>query len=579
MSEVHFEIFRQNQATGSWALVEVLENRDEALDRARRMLHDGRATAVRVVKESFDPESGGYVGLTLFEDGRVNTKKKNTKIDDLDALPVCDAAEDLYADAARAVIARTLGEWLTSNKLTVIELLHSAHALQKLDSHGMTLQHAQQKIAVARAFGSDKPVTQFMRQLNELCAAGMRRVYKDDRNGLFEGGAAGKFRALVEMLSGTADAEYRLNGVLTKYLKAAVTWDAKLALLLGLMNELPEDDEPKALLLGAIDALTSEMVATPAALADLLGPHPDLGHVLLDLVALFSGEETSERSPAANALAGYFKRGMLNEARATAAARLLSELRSMKRLCPASWDKEILMLRNLANALVQVCGKYLAHEDVIEAFTDRSRRFVTHEPLFQYLQDAKSPDEKVARLLTVEENIIGPENKRELATFILPHIALHSFEEQLGNGVLAKLKRVAELQARVLRSGFQDVQKNQLSTALDGVAKSIEERAKLLASIETRFANPVERVQALLKLAGAGALTQGDVQMKARKMMMAALASPGFFAAYVARQQQDKKHPPHSDLILQDLTVELRAFGITYEEALRVLAIQNVVLI
>ena len=49
--------------------------------------------------------------------------------------------------------------------------------------------------------------------------------------------------------------------------------------------------------------------------------------------------------------------------------------------------------------------------------------------------------------------------------------------------------------------------------------------------------------------------------------------------AYVAKQQQDKKDPPNSDLVLQDLTVELRAFGIAYEEALRVLAIQNVVLI
>ena len=131
----------------------------------------------------------------------------------------------------------------------------------------------------------------------------------------------------------------------------------------------------------------------------------------------------------------------------------------------------------------------------------------------------------------------------------------------------------------MLRSGFQDVQKNHLAAALDGVAKSIEERAKLLSSIETRFSNPVERAQALLKLAGAGALTQGDVQMKGRKMLMATLASPGFFAAYVARQQQDKKNPPHSDLVLQDLTAELRAFGISYEEALRVLAIQNVVLI
>ena len=72
---------------------------------------------------------------------------------------------------------------------------------------------------------------------------------------------------------------------------------------------------------------------------------------------------------------------------------------------------------------------------------------MTHEPLFQYMQDAKSPDEKVARLLTVEENIIGPENKRELATFIMPHDHLHAFEEQ------AAQRRAREAEARGRASG------------------------------------------------------------------------------------------------------------------------------
>lgn len=579
MSEVHFEIFSQNQATGSWSMVEALENRDQALDRARRMLQDGRATAVRVVKESFDPETGGYVSLTLFEDGRINTKKRNTKIDELDHLPPCDTADDLYAYAPRAVIARTLGEWLALNKLTVTELLHSAAALQKLDSQGTTLQHALQKIAVARAFGSDKPVTQFIRQLNELCSAGIRRVYKDDRNGLFEGGGIGTFRAVAEAINSKPDREYRLNGVLARYLKGATTWDAKLGLLLGVMNELPADGEPRELLLGTIDTVVSEIVATPAALGDLIGPSPDLGYALLNMTALFLGDESGERSPAGNVLAAYFKRDMLVEARAAVAVRLLSELKSMKRLCPASWDKEIPMLRRLANALTRASGKYLAHEDVIDAFADRSRRFVTHEPLFQYLQDAKTPDEKVARLLTVEENIVGVENKRELATFILPLIGLHAFEEQLGGGVLAKLQRLADLQDRVQRSEFPDLQKNQLAAALDAVAKTIEERARLLASLETRFADPVERVQALLKLSGAGALPQGDVQTKARKLMMTALASPGFFSSYAKKQEQEGISDISSDKILQELTAGLRGFGINYEEALRVLKIENVVLI
>jgi len=579
MSEVHFEIFRQNHATGSWALVEVLENRDQALERARSMLQDGRATAVRVVKETFDPETGGYISLNLFEDGRVNTKKKNTKIDELEDLPVCATVDDLYMYDARAAIARTLGEWLAQNKLTVTELMHGASSLEKLDSQGMVLQHALQKIAVSRAFGSDKPVTQFIRELSELCTAGIRRVYKDDKNGVFDGGAAGKFRALAQAISEKPDSDYRLNGVLAKYLKPAKTWDEKLGLLLALMSELPEPGDARELLLTAIDSLVSEVVATPAALADLLGPNPDLGHALVNLAALFLGADAGERSPAANGLAALFKHNMLNEARGTIAARILSELKSGKRLCALSWEKELSMLRQLAGTLVGAPSKHFSHEDLIEALSERSRRFVSHEPLLQFLHDARSSDEKVARLIAVEEDIVGPENKRELATFVLPLIGLRAFEEHLGASALQKLKRVAELQARVLRSGFQEVQKNQLATALDGVAKTIEERARVFASIETRFADPVDRAIALLKVASAGALAAGTVQTKARKLMMATLASRGFLSSYVSRKQQETNDPRASDAALQELTTELRAFGITHEEALRALGVQNVVLI
>ena len=578
MSQVQFEIFRQHRGSGSWSLVEALESRDAAFARAKRLLQEGRATAVRVVKESFDPATGSHVSLMLFEDGRVNAKKKNTKIDDLEDLPSCAAVDDLYMYDARAVIARTLSEWLAQNKLTVTELLHSASALERLDSQGMILQHALQKIAVSRAFGSDKPVTQFIRELSELCTAGIRRVYKDDKSGVFDGAAAGRFRALAQAASEKPDAEYRLNGALAKHLKPAKTWDEKLGLLLALMGELPEGDTARELLITAIDSLVSEILATPTALADLLGPNPDLGHALVNLAALFLGADSSERSPAANLLAGHFKRNVLNEARATIAGRLLSELKSGKRLCPASWEKELSLLRQLAATLVGAPSKYLSHEDLIEALTERSRRFVSHEPLLQYLQDARASDEKVARLIAVEENIVGPETKRELATFILPLIGLRAFEEQLGASVLQKLKRVAELQARVLRSGFQEVQKNQLAAALDGIAKTIEERARVFASIETKFADPVDRAIALLKVARAGAMAEGVVRTKARKLMMAALATPGFFSHYFARMQQETSDRTN-DAVLKELTVELRAFGITHEESLRALGVQNVVLI
>src|SRR5262245_23838164 len=167
----------------------------------------------------------------------------------------------------------------------------------------MVLQHALQKIAVSRAFGSDKPVTQFIRELSELCTAGIRRVYKDDKSGMFDGGAAGRFRVFAETISEKPDAEYCLNGALAKHLQPAKTWDEKLGLLLALMNDLPEDDTARERLVTAIDSIVFEILATPTALADLLGPNPDLGHALINLAALFLGADASDRSPAANGLA------------------------------------------------------------------------------------------------------------------------------------------------------------------------------------------------------------------------------------------------------------------------------------
>src|SRR5262249_10584767 len=151
MAQVHFEIFRQQSKSGGWALLEAVDDRDAAVERAKKVLEEGRATAVRVVKETYQPDTGDYMSLTIFEDGKVSNVKKNKKIDDIDNPTPCFKPNDLYSYHARATIARLLGEWLARQRLTVTELLHSAAALEKLEATGTTFQHAIQKIAVAQA--------------------------------------------------------------------------------------------------------------------------------------------------------------------------------------------------------------------------------------------------------------------------------------------------------------------------------------------------------------------------------------------------------------------------------------------
>ena len=120
---------------------------------------------------------------------------------------------------------------------------------------------------------------------------------------------------------------------------------------------------------------------------------------------------------------------------------------------------------------------------------------------------------------------------------------------------------------------------NQIAAALDTVAKGIEDKARLLASLETRAPNPVERAQALVKLASAGVFTQGDLLAKARRFMMATLATAGFVPAYLAQREKEASAPVDREAALRELTVELSLFGITHDDAARVLGTQSVFVI
>ena len=299
----------------------------------------------------------------------------------------------------------------------------------------------------------------------------------------------------------------------------------------------------------------------------------------MNLVELFLGDEVHVAEGGGqgiNELARFFAKDELPNARQSIATRIITELKGMKRLCPKSIDEEFKILRRLGNQLVRGQGKYLSHEDLIAAFQERSKRLVTDEPLLQFMQNAKTSDERLERLLVVEENIVGAENKRTLSSFMVPMIISNGFENQLCSGapIPQRLRRVAELQERVLRSGFQDVQKNQIAVALDTVAQRIDERSRFLASIEAKTTDPIDRVETLLKLCSAGVFTQGDLMMKARRLLMGCLTKPGFLSTYIAHLecQRSSGSSVDRDQVLANLATQLEKIGIAQEDAIRALA-------
>ena len=565
--QIHYEIFRRSGAKGAWTLHDVRDGRDSAIELARGLMAAEKATGVKVVKETYNDDTGDYLTLKIFEEGHNQVAVPAAQEETPHALP-CFKPEDLYSYHARATIRRLMPDFLARNKITVTELIHRADMLEKLEATGTLFQHAVQKVAVAQAASTTTSVQQIVKSLNELTNQAIQRVYRDQKKGLFPSPAAGQFAELAKKLAPQGDASYIFNAALSNHLKDARGWDEKVQLLLTIMESAPAEDAPRKLVLSSIDAILAEAMGGSAALTELMGPAEILADSLGKLIELFLGQAPKDAKGGLAMLTHHFAKDDLPEARTAVAERIVAEFKSTKRLVPDSLVEELKALRRLANKVVLGVGKYLSHEDLVAAFTLRSKRLVTQETLSSHI-DGAQPDEKIERLLFVEENVIGAENKRQLAGFVLPVVNSAPFENHFSNPklpVMQRLQRLAFLQGKVRRSNFIEEQRLEISDKMDRIAVGAAGAAKLFESIEARSPNHVEKAQTLLKLALGGCFTEGALSGKAREMILGYLATPGFLAGYFAAK------PGDTETAMTVLMADLGKAGITAETGLKSIA-------
>jgi hypothetical protein len=567
--QVHFEVFRRAGAKGGWIMHEVVSERSRALTMAQELMTSEKATGVKVVKETYDDDTGDYLSLKIFEDGHTQMKTTPAQEDAPPSLP-CFKPDDLYSYHARQTMMRLLGDFLSRNQITITELIHRADMLDKLEATGTLYQHAVQKIAVAQAASSATPVQQIVKTLNELTTQATQRVYRDQRKGLFPDPRSDQFAELATKLAGQGDAAYLFNGALARHLKDTKGWNEKVLALLEILALAPADGQPRALVLSSIDAILAEALSASTALHELIGQAENLAEALTRLVELFLGKMPAGASQGGlSALAARFAADELPEARTAIASRIVAEFKSAKRLRPDSLVEELTALRRLANRVVYGVGKFLSHEDLIAAFTLRSKRLVTQETLSTYIQDC-TPDERIERLLFVEENIIGIENKRQLASFITPVLNSAVFENYFQNPkvpIFQRLQRLVQLQGRVRRASFVDVQQQEISGKMDKLACDMASRAKLFESLEAKNQNHVLKATTVLKLMMGGVFTEGAMSARARDIILSCLATPGFLTGYFANQPGTD-----TEAAMSGLMADLGKAGITAETGLKSIA-------
>lgn len=566
--QIHYEVFRR-QGIGGFSLIEVRDQRDEAIAFAQSLMKNG-ATGVKVMKETFNEDTGDYLSLKVFEEGNTIVKKSKALLEEVPASP-CFRPDDLYSYHARKTIATLLPDYLAHHKVTVIEFSHRADLLEKFEATGSLMQHAIQRVAVSQAANGEEQLHKIIHSLHELVIQAIKRVYKDTEKGHFPAVEPGGFLEFAGKLAANHEGQYLLYGTIARYLKRAKGWDEKVYRLMALMKEATGDSDGARLLRACIDALISEVLTGSAGLKQLIGAHENHGQSVMGLVKLFLGKEpdATEGCEGLAALSKEFKADTLPDSRGAVAARIIGEFKSFKRLHPSSLEEEFKMLRQIANLVVMGIGKYLSHEDLVDAFVLRSSRLVTGDVLAGYLAGAL-PADKLDRLLFVEENIIGAENKRALANFVMPVVTAAAFEEFFQSSkvpITTRLQQLESLRQGIVRSGFQENQRAEIADVIDRVAAAVESRGRLFDCIEAKAATAGEKVAQLLALLNSQSLTEPRLATRARTMVLANIAKPGFLASYMAASEM-----PERNVAFAELMKNLEQAGIPPEKSMRAIA-------
>ncbi len=519
--QVHFEVFVRRGASPGWSLLDAIDKREEALETARAILAKGTVTGVKVVKETYDDATGDFMALTIFEDG---TRKVKMRREDEDAPPVlpCLTPNDLYSVHARVTLGRLFADTLARWKVTVTELIHRADLLEKLEATGTLFQHAVQKIALAQAGESGESVVTLIRALSDLADRAIQQVYRAEASKrVMTCASAAEFAAFAAAKGAQPDATFVIGMAFAKYLAPAANWDEKLDRTLAVIEAAPAESPAREIVAGLADAIVGEILSGSAALQQLIGPLPDLGSALLAMSDLYIGRVPAGGAQSSLArLAAMFGADRLLDARTALGRRVLMELKTHKRL-GATVEIEMGHLRTITSRLVLGPPRLVPHEDIVGAVTLRSRHLVQSGPLEDYLKTATQPAERILRLLALEENIVGAENKRRIWDHIKPILASAAFEAALALPSvpqLTRLARAAELQARLAKSGLAEAVRAEGVALIDHVARKTMDPARLVAALAdpAKGANAAQAIRAALD---GGAIPQGTCERIFRELL------------------------------------------------------------
>jgi hypothetical protein len=546
---VHYELYTRKTAPSSWALMLASESRKHAVDTAEEVLRDKQAVAVRVTKETLDPDTMEFNSITIMTRGLPEAPKKRQVTQE--ERSNCLGPQDLYTPHARELIGRVLEDWLARNGVTAFELLHRPDLVEKLEASGVEVQHAIQKVAIPESQATGQASHELIRHYQKLVEQAMARVISAGRKGIFPDLANRSLADFSEKLAGSADRGFVMGGVVAAALKGAKGPRARLDRLMDLADRAPKEGPPRAMVMVPIEQILSELLASRAGLGEVLGPALDQGGSLAAVVRMVAPREIDaliERDPRmamlmpvvdgpARRLGLRLEAGEYPILAASLARMVLRELMGQRRLRPTDASGEIDILRTLAIALTATAGRLLTLDEVQNAFNERSKSIVAADFVQAYVAPCETVLCEAEQLTRLCENVTGVANKRVAARWLAACVTSLRFESEMRISATTpsrKLLVLNQLYRSVIAAALSEHDTDQIITAIGHVAGVVEAEAKLTAQIARAGAPVPQKLTALLRLAAGETAPPGPVADRAKAEAIKLFRAPEARAALSA---------------------------------------------
>ena len=553
---VHYEV--QGLRGASWTILDLLYEESDAMAAAEQHWSSGGHTAVRVLKERFDPDSNTFNSMEVAHKGK--HAKRAGEIELGGTVGVCRRLEDFYGTESRGSIGEVLRDTLDEWQITPLELLHDIDNYYRLDGAGTLLQKAVQQAAI-RVQAGDMSVQERMKLIFSLIDTSVDRLKQDAEANRIPAFKKSGFRTLVTKLDGSDDRAYLLTAAVVGFLKPVDKIADKLKALMPLfLPDLPD------WAVAVLDDFVAEFLAhTPIVIA-LIGKRKSLGDALIAMAHLAEGHLEQAAggkrglTAEARAIDGLMRGHQLPRARRVLFERVRAELARNRRLTKGLLDGELKVMAQLLRAVASEEHALLTAA-IEEALEERGERYLNNQMIAEYLADAADPIDSIDRLLVLEEYVIGATNKRALANYIVPIVTSPANElyfKACDGRYTDHLLALARIQKRVYDSAFQALHKQKIAGKLEEFCSAIIDGHNLFEKLGAADKTPAARGKRLLGMILDGYFTEGQPLERARAEVRRYLREPGFIEEYLAGAHE-VEHPKK----LADLRNRLVSAGVT----------------